>query len=128
MIAYITVGVDDMALAKPFYSAFLPALGYELEDHPEGLSCTLPVPAGQAPTSPDLYVKYPFDGKSASTGNGTMIAFQARSQQQVLDLHAAALAVGGERYVQPGDVENGIAHHTSTSTMSRRPSPGVPGV
>ena len=102
MIAYITVGVDDMTLAKPFYSAFLPALGYEIEDHPEGLSCTVPVPPGQAPISPDLYVKYPFDGKSASTGNGTMIAFQARSQQQVRDLHAAALAAGGSDEGQPG--------------------------
>ncbi len=31
MIAYVTVGVDDIVRAERFYSAFLPALGYELE-------------------------------------------------------------------------------------------------
>lgn len=28
MIAYVTVGADDLALAKRFYAAFLPTLGY----------------------------------------------------------------------------------------------------
>ena len=28
MIAYVTVGADDIARAKLFYSAFLPALDY----------------------------------------------------------------------------------------------------
>ena len=43
MIAYVTVGADDMALAKRFYSAFLPALNYGLTEGPEGLSYALPV-------------------------------------------------------------------------------------
>ena len=30
MIAYITVGADDIPLAKRFYAAVLPALGYGL--------------------------------------------------------------------------------------------------
>lgn len=110
MIAYVTVGVDDMARAKPFYSAFLPALGYELEDHPEGISCTVPVEPGQAPISPDLYVKYAFDGHPATAGNGTMIAFQARCQKQVRDLHAAALAAGGSNEGAPGFREAYGAH------------------
>lgn len=101
MIAYVTLGVDDMVRAKRFYSAFLPALGYELEDHPEGLSCTLPVQSGQTP-APDLYVKFAFDGRPASAGNGTMVAFQAQSQEQVRDLHAAALAEGGSDEGAPG--------------------------
>ena len=43
MIAYVTVGADDIARAKRFYTAFLPALDYELEEGPEGLSFALPV-------------------------------------------------------------------------------------
>ncbi|MFT6932649.1 MAG: catechol 2,3-dioxygenase-like lactoylglutathione lyase family enzyme, partial [Paracoccaceae bacterium] len=38
MIAYVTVGADDIARAKRFYSAVLPALGYGLKEGPEGLS------------------------------------------------------------------------------------------
>ena len=102
MIAYVTVGSDDIARAKRFYSAFLPDLGYDLEEGPEGLSFALPVPSGQSPVQPEFYVKSPFDGGLASVGNGSMVAFEARSQQQVRDLHAAALKAGGSDEGQPG--------------------------
>ncbi|MCO4825237.1 MAG: VOC family protein [Amylibacter sp.] len=101
MIAYVTVGADDIARAKRFYSAFLPALGYGLTEGPEGLSYVLPVPDGQAPVSPDFYVKPTFDGGPASAGNGAMVAFEATSQSQVRMLHAAALAAGGADEGQP---------------------------
>ncbi|MDJ0820732.1 MAG: VOC family protein [Paracoccaceae bacterium] len=102
MIAYVTVGADDIALAKRFYSAFLPALGYTLEEGPEGLSYVLPVDPGQSPVMPDFYVKPPFDGGPATAGNGSMVAFEARNQAQVRALHAAALAAGGTDEGAPG--------------------------
>jgi catechol 2,3-dioxygenase-like lactoylglutathione lyase family enzyme len=102
MIAYVTVGSDDIALAKKFYSAVLPALGYEVEEGPEGLSFALPVPRGQSPVLPDFYVKPTFDGQPATSGNGAMVAFEARNQAQVRDLHAAALAAGGVNEGAPG--------------------------
>lgn len=40
MIASVTAGADDIARAKRFYSAFLPALEYELEERSDGLSYT----------------------------------------------------------------------------------------
>ncbi len=102
MIAYVTVGADDIARANRFYSAFLPALDYDLSEGPEGLSYALPVKPGQSPVPPDFYVKPTFDGRPATAGNGTMIAFEARDQSQVRDLHAAALAAGGFDEGQPG--------------------------
>jgi len=102
MIAYVTVGADDIAVAKRFYSAFLPALGYGLEEGPEGLSYALPVSTEQLPVQPDFYVKPTFDGAPASAGNGAMVAFEARSQAKVRDLHAAALLAGGSDEGQPG--------------------------
>lgn len=102
MIAYVTVGADDMAGAKRFYCAFLPALGYGLDDGPEGLSFALPVPEGQVPVSPDFYVKPTFDGGPATAGNGSMVAFEAASQAQVGALHADALAAGGSDEGAPG--------------------------
>ena len=59
MIAYVTVGADDIPIAKRFYNAILPALGFQLEEGPEGLSYALPVPAGQRPLLPDFYVTMP---------------------------------------------------------------------
>ena len=102
MIAYVTVGADDIARAKRFYSAFLPALNYELKEGPEGLSYALPEQGGQSTAPPEFYVKPPFDGRPASAGNGTMVAFEARNQKQVRDLHSAALAAGGSDEGQPG--------------------------
>ncbi|MEO1605596.1 MAG: VOC family protein [Pseudomonadota bacterium] len=102
MIAYVIVGADDIALARQFYSAFLPALGYDLDEGPEGLSYALPVQPGQAPVLPEFYVKPPFDGRPASAGNGSMVAFEALNQEQVRDLHAAALVAGGSDEGQPG--------------------------
>ena len=83
MIAYVTIGVDDIARAERFYSAFLPALGYGLETYHGDLSYALPTTPGQSPASPEFYVKRPFNGSPASAGNGTMVAFEARNQAQV---------------------------------------------
>lgn len=102
MIAYVTVGADDIARAKAFYSAFLPALGYGVTEGTEGLSFALPVAPGQSPALPDFYVKPTFDGRPASAGNGSMVAFEARNQQQVRDLHTAALEAGGSDEGPPG--------------------------
>ena len=98
MIAYVTVGADDMEAAERFYSAFLPALGYRFERYHGDLSYIPP----NAPAAPDFYVKRPFNGQPASVGNGNMVAFEARDQAQVRALHAAALAAGGTDEGQPG--------------------------
>jgi len=102
MIAYITVGADNIALAKRFYSAFLPALNYGLKEGPEGLSYALPVPAGQRPTLPEFYVKPTFNRQPATAGNGAMTAFEVQNQSQVRALHAAAIKAGGTDEGQPG--------------------------
>ena len=102
MLAYVTVGVDDIARAKRFYSAFLPALGYQLSMYHGDLSFSMPETASQSGVVPDFYVKSPFDGQPASAGNGTMVAFDAQTQQQVRELHAAAIAAGGTDEGAPG--------------------------
>ena len=102
MIAYVTVGTDDIARARRFYGAILPALGYDVSEGPEGLSYSLPLGPGQSPVSPDFYVKPTFDGRPASAGNGAMVAFEAQNQTQVRTLHAAALLAGGSDEGAPG--------------------------
>lgn len=102
MIAYVTVGADDIARAKRFYEALLPALGYHLDEGPEGLSFSLPAVEGQSSRLPDFYVKPTFDKRPASAGNGTMIAFEAPTQERVRQLYTAALAAGGTDEGAPG--------------------------
>ena len=102
MISYLIVGADDMVSAKRFYLSFLPALNYVLEERTDGLSFALDTQPGVTTAQPEFYVKHAFDGRPASAGNGSMIAFEARSQRQVRELHAAALAAGGSNEGAPG--------------------------
>ncbi|WP_298841254.1 VOC family protein [uncultured Roseobacter sp.] len=102
MIAYVTVGADDIARAEQFYSAILPVLGYRLEKYHGDLSYIPSVQPDQISASPDFYVKSPFNGGPASAGNGAMVAFEVSSQKQVRELHAAAVAAGGSDDGQPG--------------------------
>ena len=102
MVAYLSVGASDIARAKRFYTAFLPALGYGLEESEEGLSFALIRTSRDCPALPEFYVKPPFDGQPASAGNGSMVAFEVSNQAQVRALHAAALAAGGTDEGAPG--------------------------
>lgn len=102
MIGYVSVGADDIPLAEQFYSAFLPRLGYTLDVSPEGLSYSIPCTSDQNHEPADFYVKPPYNGQAASNGNGTMVAFQVKTQAMVRELHAAALAANGQNEGAPG--------------------------
>lgn len=102
MIGYVTFGADDITKAKRFYTAFLPALGYTLAEGPEGLSFALSSDLDRQPALPEFYIKPTFDGRPASAGNGTMIAFDTGQQGRVRSLHAAAIAAGGADEGPPG--------------------------
>ncbi|MEO0682217.1 MAG: VOC family protein [Pseudomonadota bacterium] len=102
MIAYVTVGADDLGRARRFYDAILPALGFAMTEGPEGLSYAPARPPDAAVAPPDFYIKPTFDGRPASAGNGAMVAFEARGQAQVRALHAAALQAGGADEGAPG--------------------------
>ena len=67
MIAYVTLGADDIPLAETFYAAFPPRLGYRLEVSSEGLSCTLPPETGQPYGPVDLYIKPPYDQRAGTS-------------------------------------------------------------
>ncbi len=102
MIGYVTVGADDLVKAEKFYSAFLQSLGYSLEISDEGLSYAMPTQDDASPNYPEFYVKPPHNGKAASVGNGTMVAFQVSIQAEVRALHLAALNAGGQDDGLPG--------------------------
>jgi hypothetical protein len=76
-------------------------LGYQKQEDPEGLTFTLPA-GGDHHNPVTIYVKPPFDGKPATVGNGTMLAFRTRSHDMVRQLHAAAIAAGGTDEGAPG--------------------------
>ncbi|MCR9257720.1 MAG: VOC family protein [Alphaproteobacteria bacterium] len=110
MIAYVTLGADDISRAERFYAAFLPKLGYTLALSAEGLSCTLPPTTDGRSQPVDLYIKRPYDKQAASHGNGTMLAFRVGTRASVRELHAAGLAHGGRNEGSPGFRADYSAH------------------
>ena len=103
MIAYVTLGSNNIENAELFYSAFLLPLGYQLFKEGNGdLSYCLPKPGEMTPPLPDVYIKTPFNGKPASAGNGQMIAFEVPSQKNVQSFHSSALKNGGTSEGEPG--------------------------
>ncbi len=97
MIHYVTLGTNDLARARAFYGPVLATLGISaLRD---GDTETGYGPPG---AEVSLYVTEPFDGKSATRGNGTMLALTAATPADVDAFHAAALAHGGTDEGAPG--------------------------
>jgi catechol 2,3-dioxygenase-like lactoylglutathione lyase family enzyme len=103
---YVCLGTNDLERSRRFYDAVMATLGQSRCDttgEPNWESW-----AGwgtyedEGRTQTALWVCLPFDKRPATVGNGTMIAFKAKSWQQVDAFHAAALANGGRSEGQPG--------------------------
>ena len=54
------------------------------------------------PGQPSVAITKPFDGEPATVGNGVMVALAAKDQEQVKQLHAKALELGGTDEGAPG--------------------------
>jgi catechol 2,3-dioxygenase-like lactoylglutathione lyase family enzyme len=103
MIGYVTVGTNDLGRAVNFYGALLGELGARKLWSTDRMTMF-----GVGQGQPTLAVCTPFDGKTASAGNGTMVALAAPSREVVQRLHAKALALGGSDEGAPGDRGNGF--------------------
>lgn len=96
MFSHVTLGTNDWNGVKPFWMAVTGALGIPvLFEYDGGIAF------GDL-TGPKLFVGPPFDGKTATNGNGTHVAFIAKDRPSVDAFHAAALANGGEDEGPPG--------------------------
>jgi len=98
MIAYSTLGVNDMDRATRFYDAVFAPLGASRDTtSPTWTGYTRPGDRGGK-----FFLTRPFDRSQATCGNGTMLAFLADDRPAVDAFHAAALAQGGVCEGPPG--------------------------
>jgi catechol 2,3-dioxygenase-like lactoylglutathione lyase family enzyme len=106
MLSYVYLGTRDLERATAFYDATLAPLG--MQRCITGDPAWDRISAGWGTYEDDgarelaLWVGLPFDQNSATVGNGTMVAFRARSWKEVDDFHFAALANGGSCDGAPG--------------------------
>jgi catechol 2,3-dioxygenase-like lactoylglutathione lyase family enzyme len=93
MMTYICFGTNALIRASRFYDATLGALGHKR--YPPSDESDPNIWAGWGPAEPSFWLCKPFDGGPATAGNGSMVAFEAKSWKQVDAFHSAALAQGG---------------------------------
>ncbi|MDB5704683.1 MAG: Glyoxalase/bleomycin resistance protein/dioxygenase [Sphingomonas bacterium] len=96
MFSHITLGTNDLERSRRFYEPVMATLGVE---QPFKLPGTL---VFGALAGPKLFIVSPFDGGTASQGNGQHAAFLAPTRAAVDTFHAAALANGGTDEGAPG--------------------------
>ena len=96
MFSHITLGTDDIDHAAAFYRPVMATLGI---GEPFALPGALVF--GDM-TGDKLFVGRPFDGTSATHGNGTHVALRAPSRAAVDAFHAAAVVHGGSDEGAPG--------------------------
>lgn len=97
MIAYITLGTNDLPRAASFYDALLGEMGAKRFIDDERL-----IVWATAPTQPMVSICKPWDGKPATVGNGVMVSLGVDSRGQVDALHARALQLGATDEGAPG--------------------------
>ncbi len=96
MVSYVTLGTNDFERAAKFYDALLADVGAKRLMENERIILW------GSPGAALLAVCKPFDGKTASAGNGVMVALAASSPEQVVAIYNKALELGGTDEGAPG--------------------------
>jgi predicted lactoylglutathione lyase len=97
MIGYVTLGTNDLPRAAAFYDALLGEVGAKrVMENEQFIAWSV------RPEVPGLGLTKPFDKKSATVGNGVMVALEASNPAQVDALHRKALQLGAKDEGAPG--------------------------
>ncbi|MGI9406399.1 MAG: VOC family protein [Hyphomicrobiaceae bacterium] len=98
VISHITLGTNNKERSALFYDVVLGAIGFErLAKPPEK-----PLAYEKNNGMPTVYIYSPEDGRPATWGNGTHIAFVADTREQVHAFHAQAIKQDGLCEGEPG--------------------------
>jgi catechol 2,3-dioxygenase-like lactoylglutathione lyase family enzyme len=97
MIGYVTIGTNDLARARAFYEEVLAELGAKQLYVTDSMAAW-----GTSKDRPTLMVTLPFDGETATAGNGAMIALSALDRETVDAVYAKAIELGAQDEGEPG--------------------------
>jgi len=99
MIGYITLGTTDIKRGAAFYDKIAEEMGKPrmMGSEEDGF-----IAWGKPGDAAGLSIIKPFDGNPMSVGNGTMVALQAKDEDQVKRVYDMALASGGTCEGPPG--------------------------
>jgi catechol 2,3-dioxygenase-like lactoylglutathione lyase family enzyme len=103
MIGYVTLGTNNLPRATAFYDALLSLIGAGRYMESDRF-----VAWAVSPDKPSLGIAKPYDDKTATVGNGVMVALVVDSKAKVDALHQKALQLGGTDEGAPGPRGDGF--------------------
>ena len=103
MIGYVTLGTNDLARAATFYDRLLKILGAWRTGESDRY-----IMWGTSQSAPMLCIIKPHDGRTATSGNGTMVGLAAGSKSQVDETYGVAMALGAKDEGAAGPREQGF--------------------
>ena len=98
-IAYVMVGTNDLEKASAFYEKVLATIDIKLFNKSERYHSFVNV---NEPDRKIFYITKPYDGKSATIGNGSMITLQTDQEDKVNKFYNVALENGAKDEGAPG--------------------------
>jgi catechol 2,3-dioxygenase-like lactoylglutathione lyase family enzyme len=104
MLGFVTIGTNNLQESCKFYDAVLPSLGMK-----KVLTTERYIGYAKSNNSEkiEFYLMIPFNREDATYGNGTMIAFLAKSRSDVDSFHKIAIEKGavneGTPNLRPSD-------------------------
>lgn len=97
MIGYVTLGTNNLDKAAKFYDDLLGEMGAKRFMEMETFIAWI-----ITPERPGLGITKPFDGNPATVGNGTMVALEAKSKEEVNKIYNKAIELGAKDEGKPG--------------------------
>ena len=95
IMSHVSVGTNDFPRATAFYDKVLSTIGAKrLMEHPGAVA--------YGKQFPEFWVQTPFNGETATAGNGVHFAFLTSSPDQVRAFYDAALEAGAKSDGEPG--------------------------
>ena len=98
IMSHVSLGTNDFAKAKAFYSAVLATIGAGIIMEHTDAVCF-------GKKFPEFWVQAPIDGNPAAIANGVHFGFQASSKQEVHEFYDTALKQGATDDGEPGPRE-----------------------
>lgn len=121
MLAYATVGTNDLPRAALFYDALLAELGGKrFMEAPDDF-----IAWGTSQDGAGLGVTVPFDKKVATVGNGCMVALQASSREQVDRVYARRSSLAAATRAHRGNARKVSTPPTSATWTATSSAPAT---
>lgn len=103
MLTNILLGTNDLARSEVFYDKLLGLLGAK-----QAMKNERSILWKSADNGVGIALCLPHNGAPATNGNGTMVGLKAGSFEELVNIHATALCLGGTCEGAPGERRPGV--------------------